>query len=347
MTYSVIMPEAEIPTILGKLSESYKILGPLQRGTEWAFGPVQRAQDLCLDYVTTILPPKKFFTPTRETIFTFDGDDFSRIEDSIPEERQILLGVHACDVEGFKFLDRVFLGFRSDPRYLRRRNNFLVFALTCKTVSDTCFCMSTGTGPAVTSGFDVLMTDIGRKYLMESGSQEGEQVLRSLGLEPSTEADFEAKRAVIERLKGEFKRSVDMDGMPELCLASQDHPVWAKYGRICLACGQCGMSCPTCFCFDVRESVDASLSKGERYREWDVCLLKEFAEVALGGNFRLERSARLRQFMCHNLSYGSYQYSMTKCIGCGRCIRICPVDIDITRIARELRGEKGPAEVSP
>jgi len=338
------MPDAEIPRILAKLGESHKVFGPIQKGTEWVFGRVERAQDLCLDYVTTVLPPKKYFSPPRETIFTFDHDKFSRIEDLIPAEKQVLLGVHPCDVNGLKFLDRVFLGFRSDPRYLRRRNNFLIFALTCKTVSDSCFCMSMGTGPEAKSGFDVLMTDIGRRYLMESGSQEGEQVLRSLELQAATEEDLQAKRAVIERLKGEFKRSLDMAGMPELCLSSQDHPVWAKYGNICLGCGQCGMVCPTCFCFDVRDTVDVSLTKGERYREWDVCLLKEFAQVALGGNFRPERSARLRQFVCHNLSYGSYQYSMTKCVGCGRCIRICPVDIDITLIARELRGDEASGE---
>lgn len=337
--YSVIMSEADLPRILEELGQSYRVFGPVQKGTDYVFSPIEHAEDLCLDYSTTILPPKKFFSPPRETIFTFEGDSISSITDLIPEEKQILLGVHSCDLAGLKFLDRVFLGFRSDPRYLRRRNNFLIFAVTCKTVADTCFCLSMGTGPEA-SGFDVLMTDVGRRYLMEAGSPEGEKVLKSLGLKTATKEDFEAKRAAIERLKGEFKRSIDMDGMSELCMSSKDHSVWAKYGKICLACGQCGISCPTCFCFDIRESIDPSLRKGERYREWDVCLLREFSQVAMGGNFRPERSARIRQFICHNLCYGSYQYSMMKCIGCGRCIKVCPVNIDITEIARELREQQ-------
>jgi len=332
-----IMPEENLEQFINDLCKSYKVFGPVRKGVEYSFDKITVAKDLFLDYTTTILPPKKFFTPPRETVFTFEGDKISKIEDLIPEEKQIILGVHSCDIASFTFLDRVFLGFRSDPRYLRRRNNFLVFALTCKKVSETCFCQSMGTGPEATDGFDVLMTDIGGRYLLEAQSSEGNKLLGSLGLQQATVEDFEAKRGCLENLKGQFKKVVNRAGLVELAYNNQEHPVWKKYGSICVACGQCAMVCPTCFCFDVKDNIDLSLKSGERYREWDVCLLLEFAEVALGGNFRKSRDARLRQFMCHNLSYGVMQYNLTKCVGCGRCIRACPVDIDITEIARELR----------
>jgi Fe-S oxidoreductase len=62
----------------------------------------------------------------------------------------------------------------------------------------------------------------------------------------------------------------------------------------------------------------------------------------LGGNFRRNRADRVRQFMGHNLSWGGMsQYDSPvkyKCVGCGRCIRACPVHIDITEVAREIRG---------
>ena len=332
-----IMPEGIVEHFVQNLCKSYKVFGPVRKGVEYSFERITTAKDIWLDYPTTILPPKKFFTPPRETIFTFEGDKISKMEDMIPEEKQILLGVHSCDMASFTFLDRVFLGFRSDPRYLRRRNNFLVFALTCKKVSETCFCQSMGTGPEASAGFDVLMTDIGGRYLLEASSSEGNDLLGSLGLQQATFEDFEAKRGCLENLKGQFKRVVNRSGLVELAYNNQEHPVWRKYGSICLACGQCAMVCPTCFCFDVKDRMDLSLQSGERYREWDVCLLLEFAEVALGGNFRKSRDARLRQFMCHNLSYGVMQYNLMKCVGCGRCIKACPVDIDITEIARELR----------
>jgi ferredoxin len=319
------------------LRKSFKVFGPVHKGVECVFDRVTTAKDLWLDYSTTILPPKKFFTPQRETIFTFKGDKISKIEDMIPEDKQILLGVHSCDMASFTFLDRVFLGFRSDPRYLKRRNNFLVFALTCKKVCETCFCQSMGTGPASPPGYDVLMTDIGGRYLLEASSTEGEKLLESLNLQQATLEDFETKRGCLETLKGQFKKSVNRAGLVELAYNNQEHPVWKKYGSICVACGQCAMVCPTCFCFDVKDKMNISLKSGERYREWDVCLLLEFAEVALGGNFRKSRDARLRQFMCHNLSYGVMQYNLMKCVGCGRCIKACPVHIDITEIARELR----------
>ena len=335
-----VMPEEMMDQFIKVLCGSHKVFGPIRKGAECTFDQVNTAKDLWLDYHTTILPPKKFLIPTRETLFRSKNGDFSRIGDEIPEEKQIVFGVHACDISSLTFLDRVFLGFRSDPRYLRRRNNSMIFALTCKKVCDTCFCQSMGTGPAVTTGYDVLMTDIGGKYLLETATSEGENILKMFPLTEASLEDFVAKIECLENLKGQFKKSVDRGRMVQIAYDKQEHEVWKKNGAICLACGQCAMVCPTCFCFDVKDRVDISLESGERFREWDVCLLLEFAEVALGGNFRAPRTARLRQFMCHNLSYGQMQYNMTKCVGCGRCIRACPVHIDITEIAKELKEDQ-------
>ncbi|MEM2961159.1 MAG: 4Fe-4S dicluster domain-containing protein, partial [Candidatus Bathyarchaeia archaeon] len=265
---SFILPQEQMDRLIESLTSSYKVFGPLRKGVEYIFGPVTSVRDLQLDYTTTILPPKKFFTPPRETIFTFHGNKILGVEDLIPEEKSILFGVHACDISSFRFLDRVFLGFRSDPRYLRRRNNFLVFALTCKGVLDTCFCQSMGTGPSPPLGYDVLITDIDGRYLIETATNEGEALLKPLGLQEAKVEDFEAKRRHLEILKGQFKKHLDRARIVDLAFNSQEHPVWKKYGSICLACGQCAMVCPTCFCFDVRDSIDLSLESGERYREW-------------------------------------------------------------------------------
>ena len=334
-----ILPQGKMNDFVDRLSSRGHVYGPIRKGVEYVFDRITSPKDLRLDYHTTILPPKKFFTPMRETIFTFQDEKISEIANMIPKEKQILLGVHACDLSSFTFLDRVFLGFRSDPRYLRQRDNFVIIALTCKEVAETCFCLSMGTGPDPSPGYDVLMTDIGGNYLIETATSEGEALIKPMGLPEATLEDLDAKRGCLESLKGQFKKSIDRARMVQLAFERQDHPTWRKNGDICLACGQCALVCPTCFCFDVKDKIDLSLKKGERVREWDVCLLLEFAEVALGGNFRKPRYARLRQFICHNLSYGEMQYGMTKCVGCGRCIGACPVGIDITEIAKDLKEE--------
>ena len=118
-----------------------------------------------------------------------------------------------------------------------------------------------------------------------------------------------------------------------------DHPIWKEEADRCLSCGNCTNVCPTCYCFDVNERIDYDPTNAERWRLWDSCQLLEYSQVALGGNFRKERITRLKQFMRHKLSSSKLQYGEFHCVGCGRCIKWCPVDIDLTKVADDLRGE--------
>jgi ferredoxin len=99
------------------------------------------------------------------------------------------------------------------------------------------------------------------------------------------------------------------------------------------------MVCPTCFCYDTWDRAELDLSVIERIRRWDSCQDERFAEVH-GGNFRSTREARLRQFVCHKLSYWVEQYGCFGCVGCGRCVTWCPTGIDLTEIAAEIRADE-------
>jgi len=339
MTLSGTIGKRRLGQLLSTLiSDGYEVFGPTKKEMENVFSKIDSAEQLSMGYTSTILPPKKFLLPPSETILRQERSRQNAVGEEKTASKQVIFGIHSCDVNGLLFLDKVFLGDFPEPTYRARRENTLLIALSCTDVGDACFCNSLDTGPSPKGGFDLLLTDIGDRYLVETGSNAGERLMKKIPIDVAAPNDFKAKQATLENARAKFKKSVETNRLPEIVEKSLQHPVWAKLGDICLACGSCAIVCPTCYCFDVRDTVDLRLENSERLREWDECLLLEFSEVAMGGNFRRDRSARIRQFMCHNLSYGIAQYGDRKCVGCGRCIRACPVRIDITEAAKELRG---------
>ncbi|MEM4245904.1 MAG: 4Fe-4S dicluster domain-containing protein [Candidatus Bathyarchaeia archaeon] len=339
-----VVTEDALKTLINKLTPQYQIFGPKKKKNEHTF-EIVTPEELDLNYGTTILPPKKLVIPQRENFLELKPDGKVTLQTPSFEKKRMIFGIHPCDLNGLLFLDKVFLDLFPSEIYRIRRKNLVTVALGCREVLDTCFCSSLGTGPSIEDGFDVLLTPIEGGFLIEAGSCEGEEIVGKVDGRIATDKDLLSKKRSIEETKRKFKRSIDTDGLPELFEKNINHDLWRRLGEADLACAQCIMSCPTCYCFDVRDSLSIDLQTCSRYREWDACFLLEFSEVALGGNFRRDRAARVRQFMGHNLGWGGasqYPSSLNrfKCVGCGRCIRTCPVHIDITEVVAELRGER-------
>jgi len=202
---------------------------------------------------------------------------------------------------------------------------------------DKCFCGSMATGPSPRGGFDLLLTVLGGDLLLEIGSEKGAAAVDGLGWPGAPADQLARKEKVVQDALAHMPRAIDTAGLPQLLNANFDHPLWSKLKDSCLACGNCALSCPSCYCYNIIDRVALDTVSVKRTRTWDVCLLLEFAEVH-GGNFRKERDARLKQFMYHKLSYWTEQYGAFGCVGCGRCINACPAGIDITQVVREIRG---------
>ena len=340
MSLWVIDKESVAPFVT-KMMGDYRVVGPVAKGTKYAFDQIEDAADLQLGYDTSILPPKKYLQPQEERMMTFSRSGKAATELTIDAPPTVILGVHTCDLHGIRVLDEAFSQGYPDAFYLERRKNTLLVGIECLTPCDEySFCKSMGT-LTVGNGYDLHLTDLGDSYSIDVGSQAGRALVQNYSdARQATEADMKAINKVLGAKWPRFpyKLEFDVGELSTLMAQSYDNPLWDQLAEICLACGQCTLVCPTCFCFNVYDEVELNLTDGERRRRWDSCQLDEFARVAGGENFREHQAARLRHRFMRKGRYLMEKYGELGCTGCGRCARSCLVDISPEDVFNELYG---------
>jgi ferredoxin len=265
-----------------------------------------------------------------------------------------LIGVRSCDLNAIAIHDRVLIGrVQVDAHYAARREDAFIVSVSCTDPGGTCFCVSMGTGPRPEGGpharFDLSLTELLdggiHRFLVEVGSARGAEVLADLSAPPAPADDLVAADEVAERAAGRMGRELETDGLKELLYASVESPQWDDVASRCLACTNCTMVCPTCFCTTVEDVSDLTGDVAERHRLWDSCFDADFSYIH-GGTVRDTTKSRYRQWMTHKLGSWIDQFGSSGCVGCGRCITWCPAAIDITAEAAALRGALPPARPS-
>lgn len=332
-----------------------EVHAPVRRGSGYAFERPNRWSEVCLEYPRTILPPRKFVLPPREDLFAYDEDGAYGDLRKEAARRIVLLGVHAYDIYGLTILDRVFLeGRYADPYYRERRRNLVVIGVDFEP-DDKHFARSMN-ADFVDSGFDLFLSDIGESYLVLVGTSRGDDITVTSGclLEDPTEADIVAYKQRSALRRSRYRTHVELGDLPEILEMEYRSHIWEELGEACLSCGACSMVCPTCYCFDVADSValppadggdpdSRPLSgrrppTGRRSRTWDSCLFRTHALTAGGENFREARSSRVRFRYYHKQRGFAAEYGRPSCVGCGRCSEACPAGIDIVSVIAKVRG---------
>jgi formate hydrogenlyase subunit 6/NADH:ubiquinone oxidoreductase subunit I len=328
MSFKVI-PKASFPAWVDQMCGEYRVAGPKPLHGQFVFGDVASSADLDLAYTTTVIPPKKYLFPQVEELLTFKTDG-SEIKSSLPKEPTVVLGVHTCDLHALHLLDRVFGQGYLDQHYTARRENTILVSIEClQPCTPQSFCKSMGT-LTVTDGFDLHLTDLGDSYAVDIGTQAGADLLaRSKGVRDAKDSDIKLINKVMGEKWPRFPLRLDFDvsELPSLMSVSYDSPLWDELGERCLACAMCTNVCPTCYCFNVEDEVDLTLSAGSRVRVWDSCQLDKFATVAGGHDFRKTRARRQRHRFFRKGKYQTDAFGLLGCVGCGRCAQACLVDI--------------------
>jgi sulfhydrogenase subunit beta (sulfur reductase) len=343
---ALLLARDQMPALLEALLQDRELFAPVNDGGLVAFRSVSSPEQVLLDYRNSTLPPKGLFFPQTETIFAYSLERGQLALEEPPAPRpQVLFGVRPCDARSFTLLDRVFAGGNQcDECYLARRENCTVIGLSCAAPKATCFCTSVGGGPFDSAGSDVLMTDLGTDYLLEAVSDKGVLLLESAG--ELREADDDAirrKREAQASAEASLRPAVRTEEIERRLQEMWDDPFWDRLYEKCIGCGVCTYLCPTCHCFDIVD--EGSEQQGCRLKLWDSCMFPLFTQHASGHNPRPTGKERWRQRLMHKFRYWAESHDgEAGCVGCGRCVLYCPVNLDIRQVLAEIESLKGRAE---
>ncbi|MFQ5834757.1 MAG: 4Fe-4S dicluster domain-containing protein [bacterium] len=320
-----IIEQNQINKRLSELMEDFEIIAPVKDGNLVLFKPIKKVEEVLSDYTNPLKPAKEFFFPPRESLFSFKDKG---LEPSPRWERnRIIWGIRPCDARSLSLLDKVFGGEYEDSFYLEKRKKTLLVGLACRNPQSSCFCTSLNGGPHSTEGMDLLLTYLGEgTYFAQTVTSKGEELLNYAGVGVKKE-DREKKERLEDSAKKMITKALEMPGDLE---AIFDDPYWERISRKCISCAICSYLCPTCHCFDLTDEGR------QRIRFWDSCSFPLFTKMTSGENPRREKRRRFRQRVYHKFDYFRKNFGQIACVGCGRCVRQCPVKMDIVEVINNI-----------
>jgi ferredoxin len=275
-----------------------------------------------MDGANTELPPKDILFPNRDNMYSFKIGDSFNYNDLTEAPKRAIFAIRPCDMQSILRMDKVFNeDGDKDSFYASRRDSCVIIALSCPEAGENCFCESMGIDPNSAPDADVFLADAGDEYLVKANSGKGEDVLKLW-------KDLLGKGKAEPRSDTHcaLKPNVTAD-LPKKLLGLFEEKIWEVNTRACLKCGTCTHVCPTCYCFDINN--ENAGSEGVTFRCWDSCMYTDYALIAGGVNERPTKRERLRNRYMHKLSFFNDQHGASLCVGCGRCINLCPAHLDI------------------
>jgi sulfhydrogenase subunit beta (sulfur reductase) len=323
---------------LESISKDSDLWAPVKKyGDRHVFQIVEDPSLIDLDYTRTLLPPRNFILPPKIDMFQVAGMDFEPNFSHVV--KRIIFGIHPCDIHGLLIMDKFYTHSYEDPYYLESRKNTVVLGHSCWP-DENCLCKSTNTH-IVEEGYDLFFTDLKEDYLVWIGSSQGDDLIRmkpDLFEEEITEKDIQSFIQRREDKEKAFQAEFNFTTMPDLMELKYNDPLWEDLGMACLACGSCSNVCPTCNCYNVEDRPVLGKNCSNVSRCWDACTLDYYSGVAGGENFREKRSDRLKLWYTHKFQAYISKYGKPACVGCGRCVATCPVDINVLTVGKALDG---------
>ncbi len=322
------------------MKQEYEVYVPVKKGDERFYEKYSDAsENLVFGEVRPFEPLKAFFFRARERV----AEGFEAEAPRTGSKPYCIVGVKACDLKGFQIQDYVFKDHDyEDPFYVAAREANLVIAADCTCAIDTCFCLALDVEPHPQADFDLNLSAVNGGFVVEVGSEKGQALFEAHSslFETATPEMIVERDEQRARVAKEVQTNIAENGIPlqdqyeGIVQRQYEADIWADEAQTCVECGACNMVCPTCHCFLLYDQQDEG--RMERFRVWDSCLIKDFAQVAGGANPRAQLWMRLRNRFEKKFDYFPKVAGTYACTGCGRCILACPAKIDIRRVLRSL-----------
>jgi ferredoxin len=357
MAAKTYLTHEDISKWLEGMSSQATVLVPASVDRAVTFVPYDAETQIVLENQATA-PPKEAVFPQTETLLTYrykkdtehPETQSLEVKEDVPEDKVVVFGARPCGTRGFVIYDRVFTSDTiTDPYYKTRRANTAFITIACDQVENTCFCHWVGSHPADSEGSDIMLFPVQGGYLAQPVTDRGEQLIKQAGgTKASGEQEKEAE-TIQARVREELGEAPDMSDVPASLLQIFDNlDFWNDVSAKCISCGACTYLCPTCYCFNITDETFGLT--GKRIRTWDNCMSYLFTLEGSGHNPRMTKAHRLRNRVGHKFSYYPELHGgVFACCGCGRCIKHCPMAVDIREIvlrAKETAKETADDEQS-
>ncbi len=324
--------------------KAYRLFGPVTDKNGCRFQELAPGTAPEMDVRDTVMSPKCVIFPQSEPIITSCLDENKKDHHIMKRAEtdyspRAVLGIRPYDA---KAVQLVKLNFDTDdyrdPYWCDAYEATTFVGLAENHPGPLDFSMSVGSGPFAEEGLDVLLADMDDKYVAKVLTDKGQAYMDACGF--NNIADEKETSALFDILKKQAEKeavsNVSTDHLKEKTLLDlHEAPFWDDLAFACINCGTCTFVCPTCWCFDIQD--ETKLKESTRYRNWDTCMSPLFTRHATGHNPRGEKTQRVRQRFMHKLKYFLDKYDQgIMCVGCGRCVKSCPVNIDIRQVCETM-----------
>ena len=319
---------------LARVKSQAQVFSPAKKNGLWAYGEGKN-RDLPGNFLNSRLSPKGLFLEPLKPLFGWNSPGGAPQVNSLSSSGspRVIFGIKACDARAIRILEPVFAGNLPDAFYLGNLARTVFLGVACRVQCPGSFCGEMGIDPQDSADCDLFFRETSQGRVVKIFTEKGKGLMEESGLfEESSQEEWESAR---KEIKGRREKPLfDLEKVKDRMVRRfPEEDLWQSVSAKCINCGACTYLCPTCHCFDL---CDLQIpGQGVRFRCWDSCAYPSFTQMPVH-NPREEKWRRYRQRAAHKFYFYPQNFQRVACVGCGRCVVHCPVNLDLREVLLEV-----------